>query len=211
MKTNLLFPVYLAVGIVAGCSNEPSSRVSSTTPVSSARTAVVKNEPPASDHAVTQFSLPASRPITARPDTGTKVAPSPSGHSHAGHEQHHSTASRDRGRKRPPAASAGPVDLASTIVDPATFENAEVRDTYAKAKQIPERLDGMYCYCRCKENEQLAHKSLLTCFQDDHAAQCGICLKEAQQAFLDFQDDIPLEITKKSIDILYNQGNPPPQ
>lgn len=108
-----------------------------------------------------------------------------------------------RGRK-------GPVGLASTILDPASFQNEEVRATYAKARQMPERLEKMYCYCRCKENEALNHKSLLTCFQDEHAAECGICLKEAQQAFLDRQDGLPTEITQKTVDIMFNQGNPPP-
>jgi len=110
-----------------------------------------------------------------------------------------------------PSAVRGPrrADLASTIMNPGSFENTEVRATYAKARQIPERLDAMYCYCHCKENQQLRHKSLLTCFQDDHAAQCGICLREAQQAFLDFEDGLPVEVTKKTVDVMYNQGNPP--
>ncbi len=105
-------------------------------------------------------------------------------------------------------ASGG--SLADTIADPYQFQNPEVRETYVKAKLVADRLDKMYCYCRCKENEQLAHNSLLTCFQDDHAAHCGICLREAQQAFLDFEDDLPLEVTVKAVDLMYNQGNPAP-
>lgn len=101
-------------------------------------------------------------------------------------------------------------NLADTIANPNQFRNPEVRDTYEKAKLVADRLDKMYCYCRCKENEHLAHNSLLTCFQDDHAALCGICLREAQQAFLDWNDDLPLEVTVKAVDLMYNQGRPAP-
>lgn len=101
-------------------------------------------------------------------------------------------------------------NLADTITDPNQFENPEVRDTYEKAKLVADRLDKMYCYCRCKENEQLAHNSLLTCFQDDHAAHCGICLREAQQAWLDWNDELPIEVTVKAVDLMYNQGRPAP-
>jgi len=94
-------------------------------------------------------------------------------------------------------------------MDPASFSNPDVRDTYEKAKLVADRLDGMYCYCKCKENPGLKHKSLLTCFQDEHAAECGICLNESKQAFLDFKDDMPVEVTKKAVDLMYNQGNPP--
>ena len=100
-------------------------------------------------------------------------------------------------------------ELAATIMDPASFSNPDVRDTYEKAKLVADRLDDMYCYCKCKENPGLKHKSLLTCFQDEHAAECGICLNESKQAFLDFKDDMPVEVTKKAVDLMYNQGNPP--
>lgn len=61
----------------------------------------------------------------------------------------------------------------------------------------------------CSAARPLRHKSLLTCFQDDHAAQCGICLREAQQEFLDFEDGLPVDVTKKTVDVMYNQGDPP--
>ena len=39
---------------------------------------------------------------------------------------------------------------------------------YRIAREIPEVLDGLYCYCRCREN--FGHKSLLSCFVDKHAS-----------------------------------------
>jgi hypothetical protein len=43
-----------------------------------------------------------------------------------------------------------------------------VRDAYAVARTIPEVLDKLYCYCRCREN--FGHKSLLSCYVDTHAS-----------------------------------------
>jgi len=39
---------------------------------------------------------------------------------------------------------------------------------YKIAREIPEVLDRLYCYCRCREN--FGHKNLLTCFVDTHAS-----------------------------------------
>jgi hypothetical protein len=44
----------------------------------------------------------------------------------------------------------------------------KARVTYAIAAEIPEVLDGLYCYCRCREN--FGHKNLLTCFTSTHAS-----------------------------------------
>lgn len=46
--------------------------------------------------------------------------------------------------------------------------SGKVRRAYEIAREIPEVLDRLYCYCRCKEN--FAHKNLLSCFIDNHAA-----------------------------------------
>lgn len=51
---------------------------------------------------------------------------------------------------------------------------------YKAAQEIPEVLDGLFCYCYCQEG--LGHKSLLTCFTDDHGANCDICINEAIRA-----------------------------
>ncbi len=56
-----------------------------------------------------------------------------------------------------------------------------VARAYAVAREIPEILDKIYCYCKCQEN--IGHKSLLTCFVDKHGSRCGICMNEALIAF----------------------------
>ena len=42
------------------------------------------------------------------------------------------------------------------------------KKAYEIARAIPEVLDRLYCYCRCREN--FGHKNLLSCFVDNHAA-----------------------------------------
>ncbi len=51
---------------------------------------------------------------------------------------------------------------------PAIF-SGRVRKAYQIARDIPEVLDKLFCYCMCKENS--GHKNLLTCYVDNHAAK----------------------------------------
>lgn len=51
---------------------------------------------------------------------------------------------------------------------------------YKVAKENPDLLDKIYCYCKCQDN--FGHKSLLTCFVDRHGSQCGVCMDEALMA-----------------------------
>jgi hypothetical protein len=52
-------------------------------------------------------------------------------------------------------------------LSPARF-SGKVRRAYEIAREIPQVLDRLYCYCRCKEN--FAHENLLSCYVDTHAS-----------------------------------------
>jgi hypothetical protein len=52
--------------------------------------------------------------------------------------------------------------------------------SYSVAGAAREVLDYLYCYCNCKQS--IGHKSLLSCFTDNHAANCGICQDQALYA-----------------------------
>ena len=54
-------------------------------------------------------------------------------------------------------------------------------DAYTVAKQIPKTLAQLPCYCHCDQG--FGHKSLHTCFVDDHAAHCAVCVDEALLAY----------------------------
>lgn len=102
-----------------------------------------------------------------------------------------------------PAAST-PAAPASTAAEPARarvpahFETAPARDSlattlnaamftgktrqaYQAAAEIPQILAQLPCYCHCDRG--MGHKSLHSCFEDDHAAHCVICVDEALLAY----------------------------
>jgi hypothetical protein len=64
-------------------------------------------------------------------------------------------------------------------LSPALFFGKAAR-TYKIARENPELIDSLYCYCNCKQN--FGHKSLLTCFVDKHALNCAICQDQALYA-----------------------------
>lgn len=51
---------------------------------------------------------------------------------------------------------------------------------YELAAKIPGVINQLPCYCYC---ERIGHKSLHTCFESDHGAHCGICMKEVFYAY----------------------------
>ena len=65
--------------------------------------------------------------------------------------------------------------LAPTL-DPEVFTGI-TRDAYRAVKQIPTTIAQLPCYCHCDEG--MGHKSLYSCFEDDHASHCAVCVNEA--------------------------------
>jgi hypothetical protein len=52
--------------------------------------------------------------------------------------------------------------------------------TYELAGKIPGVISQLPCYCYC---ERIGHSSLHTCFESNHGAHCGICMKEVVYAY----------------------------
>jgi hypothetical protein len=56
-------------------------------------------------------------------------------------------------------------------LDPNIFsDDARIKKAYQVAEDIPWVLDSIYCYCFCEESPIFKHKSLLSCYVDNHAA-----------------------------------------
>jgi hypothetical protein len=123
--------------------------------------------------------------------------------------------------RKPPRAAAKPAatNACATcrekrpILDPERFAkgyDAEVKRSYQVAHQYTETLDRIHCFCECQESPTFRHKTLLTCFTDQHAAGCGICIKEALLA-ADLKKkgaaDEEVELTVESI--FKTDGHPP--
>ena len=64
---------------------------------------------------------------------------------------------------------------------PASQFTGMTRAAYAAVKEIPQTIAQLPCYCHCDEG--FGHKSLQTCFVDDHAAHCAVCVEEALLAY----------------------------
>ncbi len=52
-------------------------------------------------------------------------------------------------------------------LDPALFV-AKAALAHRVAREIPDTLDQLYCYCEC--DKHMGHRSLLSCYTDGHAA-----------------------------------------
>ncbi len=75
------------------------------------------------------------------------------------------------------APSAG--SLAPSLA-PERF-TGRARDAYRAVREIPETIAQLPCYCYCDTN--FNHKSLHSCFEDDHGSECRICIDEALLAY----------------------------
>lgn len=82
----------------------------------------------------------------------------------------------------------------------------KTRDAYRVAKQIPATLAQLPCYCECDRG--YGHKSLHSCFEDDHASMCAVCVDEALLAYqLQTQNKMSAEQVRQRIIEKYSEGN----
>lgn len=71
------------------------------------------------------------------------------------------------------------IALAATL-DPDKFKG-KTRDAYRIVREAPQLIAQLPCYCYCDRG--FGHKSLHSCFVDDHAAHCAVCVDEALMAY----------------------------
>ena len=74
---------------------------------------------------------------------------------------------------------------------------------YQLAPEIPDVLDQLYCYCYC--DKSIGHLSLLSCYTDTHAANCGVCQNEAFDAAAMLKKGSSLPEIKRYIDQKYGR------
>lgn len=70
----------------------------------------------------------------------------------------------------PSRASLGPT------LEPEKFTGL-VRDAYRAVRESPQTIAQMPCYCHCDRG--MGHKSLYSCFENEHASHCAVCVNEA--------------------------------
>lgn len=99
---------------------------------------------------------------------------------HQGRRDPHATPSAQQNRvpahyQMPPARS----DLGPTL--PPEWFTGKTREAYRVVREIPQTIAQLPCYCYCDEGH--GHKSLYSCFEDEHAGSCAVCVQEALVAY----------------------------
>jgi hypothetical protein len=110
----------------------------------------------------------------------------------ASHESHQPAASPAQSAEASPTVSAAarripahfvsppPLESLAPTLSPESFQDPKVRAAYQAAKQIPQTIAQLPCFCYCDEG--YGHKSLHSCYENDHSVGCGTCQDEALMA-----------------------------
>jgi len=109
----------------------------------------------------------------------------------------HATAPHSHAPRVPAFQTVAQIDnLPPTL--PANKFIGKSREAYLVAKEIPKTLAQLPCYCEC--DKAFGHKSLHSCFVDDHASQCAVCVDEALLAYkLQKEDKLTPEQVRERI------------
>jgi hypothetical protein len=121
--------------------------------------------------------FPASLLIAACGENGVEKA----SHSHKQPQGHEPSSSATALTKRIPAYFKEPPDvkLLPPTLSPALF-TGQTREAYQIAKDIPQTLAQLPCFCYC--DYSVGHKSLHSCFEDEHSVGCPLCQDSAVMA-----------------------------
>jgi len=79
--------------------------------------------------------------------------------------------------RRIPAFFKEPPDVKSLppTLPPEQYQG-KIRDAYQVARDIPQTLAQLPCFCYC---DTIGHKSLHSCYEDEHSTGCTVCLDSA--------------------------------
>jgi Protein of unknown function with PCYCGC motif len=95
-----------------------------------------------------------------------------------------------------PASETKAVSDLNRTLDPMQF-TGEVREAYKIARENPDLLAQLHCYCGCDRTE--GHKNLLDCYRGHHAASCAICTNEVLEAKKMFDQGASIETIREAL------------
>ena len=105
----------------------------------------------------------------------------------------------------PAYQSAEKIQHLAKTLEPSEFFG-KAREAYLVAQKIPQTLAQLPCYCHC--DQSFGHKSLHTCFEDDHASHCAVCVDEALLAYqLQNEEKLTPEQVRQRIIEKYSSGH----
>jgi hypothetical protein len=106
-----------------------------------------------------------SRPAANANDVHSSEHPSPAAQTKSVPAHH---------EKEPPRLSLDPT------LDPEGF-TGKTKEAYRVVREVPQLIAQLPCYCYCDRG--FGHKSLHSCYVDDHAAHCAVCVDEVLIAY----------------------------
>lgn len=92
----------------------------------------------------------------------------------------HSEPAHTHSARVPAYQTASQIGQLAPTLPPSEFFG-KAREAYLVAKAIPQTLAQLPCYCHC--DQEFGHKSLHSCYVDNHASQCAVCVDEALLAY----------------------------
>jgi hypothetical protein len=110
-----------------------------------------------------------------------------------------------RGTGEPSDDSAANAKSAD-VLSPALFTDEKARAAYQTAKDIPDVLEQLPCFCGCMMN--MGHKNNLFCFKDQHGSACEICQDIALDARKMHDQGLPIAQIQENIRAKYARYQP---
>src|SRR6185295_8920827 len=98
------------------------------------------------------------------------------------------------------------VSKSAEVLSPSLFNDPKARAAYQVAKDIPEVLEQLPCFCGCMNN--FGHKNNLFCFKDQHGAACEICEDIALDAKQMHDQGLPVAKIQDNIKAKYSRYQP---
>lgn len=83
---------------------------------------------------------------------------------------------------------------------PPDMWRGKAAEAYRLAAEIPHVVDAQYCYCDCSKNPKFKHKTLLTCYTNDHGANCDICQNEVFMSYDLYKKGYSISDIKAQVD-----------
>ena len=102
------------------------------------------------------------------------------------------------------AADSSAVGASASLTQDPTLYQGDTRQAYTVARDHPELLAQLDCYCGCEQHE--GHKNLLDCFRTDHGASCDICIGEAVTAGQMLSQGTPIDQIRDALRARYGHG-----
>ena len=109
-----------------------------------------------------------------QPDQSNAASP-PQAH----HSQSHSNSAQPSAMRVPAFYETAPTSLPPTLA-PERF-TGKTQAAYRAVREIPKTIAQLPCYCFCDQAH--GHKSLHSCYEDEHASSCAVCVDEVLLAY----------------------------